>query len=175
MTPFPATQCRTGAGIPAECVGFLAVLGRVVSALMESASSFQDVAKGLNGFGHPVRIRALVLLERTELSPAELAKLMGDPLGVVAYHVRMLRDYGLVEETRAEPRRGAVQHFYQRTELAEHLLGKLNGSLGVPKVAPGRVPNPGREVAPARAAGRVGRERALTRAGPAGGRPVPAA
>lgn len=137
MTPSSASQCRTGAGIPAECVGFLAVLGRVVSALMESASSFQDVAKGLNGFGHPVRIRALVLLERTELSPAELAKLLGDPLGVVSYHVRMLRDYGLVEETRAEPRRGAVQHFYQRTELAEHLLGKLNGSLGVPN--PGRV------------------------------------
>jgi len=35
------------------------------------------------------------------------------PLGVVSYHVRMLRDYDCVELVRTEPRRGALQHFYR--------------------------------------------------------------
>jgi len=35
------------------------------------------------------------------------------PLGVVSYHVRMLRDYDCVELVRTEPRRGALQHFYK--------------------------------------------------------------
>src|ERR1044072_268360 len=37
------------------------------------------------------------------------------PLGVVSYHVRMLRDYDCVELVRTEPRRGALQHFYKAT------------------------------------------------------------
>ena len=37
------------------------------------------------------------------------------PLGVVSYHVRMLRDYDCVELVRTEPRRGALQHFYRAT------------------------------------------------------------
>jgi hypothetical protein len=38
-------------------------------------------------------------------------------LGVVSYHVRMLRDYDYdcVELVRTEPRRGALQHFYRAT------------------------------------------------------------
>ena len=40
---------------------------------------------------------------------------LGAPLGVVSYHVRMLRGYDCVELVRTEPRRGAVQHFYRAT------------------------------------------------------------
>ena len=40
---------------------------------------------------------------------------LGAPLGVVSYHVRMLRDYDCVELVRTEPRRGALQHFYRAT------------------------------------------------------------
>ena len=40
---------------------------------------------------------------------------LGAPLGVVSYHVRMLRDYDCVELVRTEPRRGALQHFYKAT------------------------------------------------------------
>jgi DNA-binding transcriptional ArsR family regulator len=97
---------------------------------MESAQ-LDALAQGLQGFGHPTRIRALVLLE-FESSPAEIATVIDAPLGVVSYHVRMLREYGLIEQTRTEPKRGALQHFYRRTELAEVLLGKLNGLLGAP-------------------------------------------
>jgi predicted transcriptional regulator len=45
-------------------------------------------------------------------TPGELAEAVGKGLGVVAYHVRMLRDYGLVSLDHVEPRRGALQHFY---------------------------------------------------------------
>jgi hypothetical protein len=48
-------------------------------------------------------------------SPGDLALELGAPLGVVSYHVRMLRDYDCVELVRTEPRRGALQHFYRAT------------------------------------------------------------
>ena len=99
---------------------------------MESALSLEALSEGLAGFSHPIRIRAIVLLE-FERGPRDLAELLQEPLGVVSYHVRMLRQYGLVELTKTEARRGALAHFYKRTELAEHLLKLLNGSLDVPK------------------------------------------
>lgn len=98
---------------------------------MESAPHLDVLAQALHGFGHPIRVRALVLLE-FETSPSELAPALDEALGVVSYHVRMLRDYGLVYETRTEPRRGALQHFYKRTELADDLLKRLNGLVGAP-------------------------------------------
>jgi DNA-binding transcriptional ArsR family regulator len=92
----------------------------------------ETLARGLQGYGHPIRIGALVLLEY-EHSPSELFELLDGPsLGTVAYHVRMLRDYGLVSETRTEPRRGALEHFYRRTELADALMVVLAPVLGVP-------------------------------------------
>jgi DNA-binding transcriptional ArsR family regulator len=93
---------------------------------MESVN-LDDLARGLHGFGHPIRVRALVLFE-FESTPVALAEALDAPLGVVSYHVRMLRDYGLVELTRTEPRRGALAHFYRRTELADLLLGRVGSS-----------------------------------------------
>lgn len=71
-------------------------------------------------------------MERGDHSPGDLANVLGSPVGLVAYHVRMLREYGLVEEAHTEPRRGALAHFYRRTELAEEILRKLNGMLELP-------------------------------------------
>jgi DNA-binding transcriptional ArsR family regulator len=105
--------------------------------VMESAQSLDLLAQGLTGLGHPIRIRALALLE-FEYSPSQLAPILQEPLGVVSYHVRMLRDYVLVEITRQEPKRGALQHFYQRTELADQLLSRLNGLLDLPPRTAGR-------------------------------------
>jgi hypothetical protein len=58
-------------------------------------------------------------------SPSGLAGATGLSVPVVAYHVRMLSQYGLVEMTHTEPRRGALEHFYQRTELANLLLSRI--------------------------------------------------
>lgn len=99
----------------------------------------QELADGLQGFGHPIRIRALVMLE-AEHSPNGLQKALGDiPLGVVSYHVRQLRDYGMVELTRTEPKRGALEHFYVRTDLAETLMQKLALLFDVPARRPGQM------------------------------------
>src|SRR4051812_41474665 len=68
------------------------------------------IAKALS---HPLRARILQRLGERVASPGELAAELGAPLGVVSYHVRMLRDYECVELVRTEPRRGALQHFYR--------------------------------------------------------------
>jgi DNA-binding transcriptional ArsR family regulator len=70
------------------------------------------IAKALT---HPLRARILRRLGERVASPNDLALELGAPLGVVSYHVRMLRDYDCVELVRTEPRRGALQHFYRAT------------------------------------------------------------
>src|SRR3954463_8266907 len=70
------------------------------------------IAKAL---AHPLRARILERLGEREASPGELADALGGPLGVVSYHVRMLREYPCVELVRTVPRRGALQHFYRAT------------------------------------------------------------
>src|ERR1700712_5840276 len=70
------------------------------------------IAKAL---AHPLRARILQRLGERVASPGDLATELDAPLGVVSYHVRMLRDYECVELVRTEPRRGALQHFYRAT------------------------------------------------------------
>src|ERR1700712_5827266 len=70
------------------------------------------IAKAL---AHPLRARILQRLGERVTSPGDLAIELGAPLGVVSYHVRMLREYDCVELVRTEPRRGALQHFYRAT------------------------------------------------------------
>lgn len=113
--------------------------------ILSDDEALDRLCKGLLGFGHMVRARCLVLLAN-EHSPSELYELQqqrdeddriiqgsGPSLGTVSYHVRMLRDYGLVRETRVQPRRGALEHFYVRTELAEEVFTALAPVLGLPK------------------------------------------
>ena len=96
------------------------------------------IAKAL---AHPLRAQILQRLGERVSSPGDLADELGAPLGVVSYHVRMLRDYHCVELVRTEPVRGALQHFYKATArpsledatwrtLPSQLRGELsNGTL----------------------------------------------
>jgi DNA-binding transcriptional ArsR family regulator len=70
------------------------------------------IAKAL---AHPLRASILQRLGERVASPNDLALELRAPLGVVSYHVRMLRDYDCVELVRTAPRRGALQHFYRAT------------------------------------------------------------
>src|SRR4051795_12653716 len=76
----------------------------------EGETSEARIAKAL---AHPLRARILQRLGERVASPGDLAAELGAPLGVVSYHVSMLRDYDCVELVRTEPRRGALQHFYR--------------------------------------------------------------
>src|ERR1700741_721632 len=72
-------------------------------------------ARIAQALAHPLRARILQRLGERIASPGDLAVELDAPLGVVSYHVRMLRDYDCVELVRTEPRRGALQHFYRAT------------------------------------------------------------
>jgi DNA-binding transcriptional ArsR family regulator len=69
------------------------------------------LAKALS---HPLRPRILqVLTARGEASPVQIAAELGESLGVVSYHMRILLRQDCVELVRTEPRRGAIEHYYK--------------------------------------------------------------
>jgi DNA-binding transcriptional ArsR family regulator len=78
----------------------------------------QRVVKALS---HPLRTRILQLLSDRVASPNEMAKALGEPLGNVSYHVRILLDHECIELVETKPRRGALEHFYR--PLMRPMLG----------------------------------------------------
>jgi len=64
---------------------------------------------------HVLRQHILLATVAGEVSPNELSKALDQGLSQVSYHVKVLRDDcdGMIEETRTEPRRGAVEHYYR--------------------------------------------------------------
>lgn len=62
---------------------------------------------------HPLRVHLLAVLRDREASPSEIAKELGEELGVVNYHVRKLEKLGMVEIVRERPVRGSTEHFYK--------------------------------------------------------------
>jgi DNA-binding transcriptional ArsR family regulator len=70
------------------------------------------LAKALD---HVLRQHILLAAVQREVSPIELSKELGEGLSQVSYHVKVLRDDcgGMIEETRTEQRRGAVEHYYR--------------------------------------------------------------
>jgi DNA-binding transcriptional ArsR family regulator len=70
-----------------------------------------NLAKALS---HPVRQRILERLSvGGEASPTQLARVLDEPLGNVAYHVRVLQRLGFVELVRTRQIRGALEHHYR--------------------------------------------------------------
>ena len=67
----------------------------------------------LKAISHPLRQKILVSLNREVSSPSQLAGELGEPLGNVSYHVKILEDYEVIELVDTAPRRGAVEHFYR--------------------------------------------------------------
>ncbi|HEU4706627.1 MAG TPA: hypothetical protein VFS64_05545 [Solirubrobacterales bacterium] len=50
---------------------------------------------------------------------------MRQPLSSVSYHVRVLEKFGALKVAREEKRRGAVEHFYEPTEVVTGTLWAL--------------------------------------------------
>jgi len=70
----------------------------------------------MKALSHPLRVRMLTLLNQKVSSPSELAEELDEPLGNVSYHMRFLADLKMVKLVRTEPRRGAVEHYYEALE-----------------------------------------------------------
>jgi predicted ArsR family transcriptional regulator len=62
---------------------------------------------------HPLRRRIWYAMSEHPISPSELADQLNEPVNDVAYHVRRLRDMGIIELAGTQPVRGATQHFYR--------------------------------------------------------------
>jgi DNA-binding transcriptional ArsR family regulator len=75
-----------------------------------SQSVDQRVIKAL---AHPLRVDILVILNDRMASPKELAKELDEGLSQVGYHVKVLKDFEMIELVKTEPRRGAVEHYYR--------------------------------------------------------------
>ena len=68
--------------------------------------------------GHPLRQRILASLNEQEGSPSQLAERLGERLGNVSYHVKILEQNGAAELVTTKAVRGAVEHFYRATARA---------------------------------------------------------
>jgi DNA-binding transcriptional ArsR family regulator len=83
----------------------------------------------LKALAHPVRARALTVLNQRVASPSELAAEQGEAVGYVAYHVRVLHELGMIELVKTRQVRGATEHFYRSTAqpyLDDDFWGKLS-------------------------------------------------
>jgi DNA-binding transcriptional ArsR family regulator len=91
----------------------------------EQSITEPDVVRAL---AHPLRVRLLNILDQRTASPRELATELGQPLGNVSYHVRVLASLGMVKLVSRKQRRGAIEHFYRavtRPVITEQGWGRL--------------------------------------------------
>ncbi len=72
--------------------------------------------RSISSLDHVLRQHIMLAAVQGEVSPSELSVALGEGLSQVSYHVKVLKDDGRIEETRTEPRRGAVEHYYRATE-----------------------------------------------------------
>jgi DNA-binding transcriptional ArsR family regulator len=69
---------------------------------------------------HPTRVGVMSVLVEGPASPRQLAAAIDEPLNNVTYHVKQLRDLGVIELDRTERRAGGrvLERFYRATQRA---------------------------------------------------------
>jgi len=67
----------------------------------------------VRAISHPLRIRLLAIFDEQAVSPVILASKLQQPLGTIAYHVRILYELGLLDLVSTRQRRGATEHYYR--------------------------------------------------------------
>jgi DNA-binding transcriptional ArsR family regulator len=89
--------------------------GRAKKRLRETSSSSVD-QRVVKALAHRLRVEILAILNDRMASPNELSKELEEGLSQVSYHVKVLKDFDMVEMVKTEPRRGAVEHYYKASE-----------------------------------------------------------
>jgi DNA-binding transcriptional ArsR family regulator len=87
--------------------------GSKTAAKAEGTADVDVQQRLVKALGHPIRYRALIILNERVASPSEIATELGESLGVVSYHMRTLEALGCIELVRRAQRRGAVEHYYR--------------------------------------------------------------
>jgi DNA-binding transcriptional ArsR family regulator len=72
----------------------------------------------VKAMGHPVRNDALSILNERIASPNEISKELGESVGHVSYHIKVLKECECIELVDTAPRRGAMEHYYRATSRA---------------------------------------------------------
>jgi DNA-binding transcriptional ArsR family regulator len=72
----------------------------------------------VRAMGHPVRVQALAILNERVASPNEISKELGQTVGHVSYHIKVLKECECIELVDTAPRRGAMEHYYRATDRA---------------------------------------------------------
>jgi len=72
----------------------------------------------VKAMSNKLRVRLLAYLNDRPWSPRELADELDEGLSQVSYHIKVLRDFALIELIKTEPRRGAVAHYYSAVHRA---------------------------------------------------------
>jgi len=67
----------------------------------------------VRAIGHPLRLRLLTIFNERVASPSDLAAELGEPIGNVSYHTRILARLGCVELVKTKQVRGAIEHYYR--------------------------------------------------------------
>ncbi|HEY8581682.1 MAG TPA: winged helix-turn-helix domain-containing protein, partial [Capillimicrobium sp.] len=62
---------------------------------------------------HPVRVRAMRILEEREASPSEIARELDLPIVNVSHHIKVLVKLGVIEQVAERYVRGAIEHRYR--------------------------------------------------------------
>jgi DNA-binding transcriptional ArsR family regulator len=72
----------------------------------------------VRALGHPVRVQSLIILNERVASPNEISKELGESVGHVSYHIKVLKECECIELVDTAPRRGAMEHYYRATDRA---------------------------------------------------------
>jgi DNA-binding transcriptional ArsR family regulator len=72
----------------------------------------------VRALGHPVRVHSLTILNERVASPNEISKELGESVGHVSYHIKVLKECECIELVDTAPRRGAMEHYYRATDRA---------------------------------------------------------
>jgi DNA-binding transcriptional ArsR family regulator len=66
---------------------------------------------------HRTRVLILIVLNEGVYTPAQVAKIIEEPLRNVSNHIRELAEAGSIELTKSVPKRNSVQHYYRAVEM----------------------------------------------------------
>lgn len=91
-------------------------LNKVAEATKQKTGGKAGIESTLNAIvAHPIRVAAYVVLAERVASPNEIASETGLNLRLVAYHVRQLEKFNVIELVETRQVRGATEHFYRAT------------------------------------------------------------
>jgi DNA-binding transcriptional ArsR family regulator len=67
--------------------------------------------------GHRIRVYVLTILNEGTYTPDEIARIIGEPLPNVSFHIRELLEAGSIELAKTEKVRNTNQHYYRAVEM----------------------------------------------------------